>query len=60
MTTQFDFTAADINALVVKLNKMTLVEYALRFGGLIVSDDRLIAYKAEYLAKLMRLAEEVA
>lgn len=53
--------ATDIKAKLFDLDAMTLNEYALRFGGLIVPDARLAAYKAEYRAALLvKLAKATA
>lgn len=43
------------NETVAQLDAMPLWQYALRFGGLIVSDERLAAYTAERRAQLVAL-----
>lgn len=45
---------------VAQLDALTLEQYALRFGGLIVPADRLAAYKAERRAQLVAIANREA
>ena len=49
---QTEFDAADLSYMIAVVEAQTLAEYAVTFGGLVVSDASLTAYKAEYIAKL--------
>ena len=49
---QTEFDAADLAYMIAVLEAQTIMEYALKFGGLVVPTEQLEAYKAEYHAKL--------
>ena len=48
-------TKLEAASILKALDGMPLHVYALRFGGLLVSDEHLIAFKAEYRVYLLSL-----